>query len=110
MKVVQIRSRMLFGQFYPRAEGMVPEGVKFAAAATLALFAPVLLLCYALGHLLPLYLMTCNVALGILWGLSLLKWPPDGFISCVPVKQIAVVSSGPHTYEMRKVAGRRPTK
>lgn len=104
MKIVSIRSRMLFGEFYPRAGEMVSEGVKFVACAALTLCAPTLMFCYVAGQFLPLYLMACNVALGVLWGIAMFKQPSDGCVSCVPVTHTPDVSNDTHKRETKKVA------
>jgi hypothetical protein len=100
MKVVAIRSRMLFGEFYPRAESLVSEGAAFVACAVFALCAPALLFCYVIGQLLPFYLMACNGALGVLWGVYRFKQPSaDGFVACVPVNHAPNASSSTYTRE-----------
>lgn len=104
MKVVSIRSRMLFGEFYPRAEGKVPEGAKFVVGAGLTVCGPVLLFCYVVGQLLPFYLMMCNMVLGILWGISMFEQPQDAAASCVPMSTTPEAPSNSHTRPVREVA------
>lgn len=102
MKIVSIRSRMLFGEFYPRAEKAVPEGVKFVASAALVYCGPVLLFCQAVGQFLPLYVIICNGILGALLGVSMFKRPPADLVSCVSATHTPSVSSGPRA--AKKVA------
>ncbi|MFY9622618.1 MAG: hypothetical protein WAM70_07630 [Pyrinomonadaceae bacterium] len=65
MKVVNINSRRLFGQFYPPAYERVPEGLKFLSGVVLTFVAPTLAYCYVTHEVRPLYLMACQLVIGI---------------------------------------------
>jgi hypothetical protein len=88
MKVVPIRSKLLFGNFYPRAHELTSEGMKFLAGVALTFWAPTLLFCYVIGQFLPFYLMSCNQALGVLLGILMYNKPSNGILSCVPVNRM----------------------
>lgn len=85
MRVIPIRSRMLFKDFSPRAQATVSEGARFLAGAVLTCWVPTLMFCYVIGQALPFYLTVCNEALGVLYGLFLYKKTWSGIASCVPV-------------------------
>lgn len=104
MRVIPIRSRMLFKDFSPRAQETVPEGARFFAGAALTFWAPTLMYCYVIGQALPFYLMVCNEALGVLCGLFLYKKTRGGIPSCVPVTHRPDVASVVHGRGIKKVA------
>ena len=89
MKIVQIRSRMLFGGFYPRGAEGVPEGLKFAAGVALTQYAPALLFCYVVGHYMPLYLVACVGAVSTLIGLWMSSKPSGLPVSCFPAVNVS---------------------
>ncbi len=101
MKIVPIRSRMLFGDFYPRPAEGVSEGVKFSTGVALTICAPTLLLCYVVGHYLPLYVMACDGTLGAIFGVWMFGKPRHGFDSCVPADNI---SDDPGVTHARRIA------
>lgn len=104
MKVESINSRKLFGDYYPRANKTVPEGMEIFAGIALTLWAPTLLACYVIGQALPAYVMFCDEALGVLLGVIMYKRSSSGFLSCVPVSRVPDVPSDTHQSEMKKVA------
>lgn len=104
MRVIPIRSRMLFKDFSPRAQETVPEGARFLAGAALTFWAPTLMFCYVIGQALPFYLVVCNEALGVLCGLFLFKRSSSAIPSCVPVTHSPDVASVVHRCEIKKVA------
>ena len=104
MKIVSLRSRMLFGAFYPRAEKAVPEGVRFAVGAALAYCGPVLLFCQVIDQFLPLYIIICNGILGVLLGVSMFNHPPDDFTSRASLIHTPSVSTGPRSRATKKAA------
>lgn len=85
MKVIPIRSKMLFKDFVPRADEGASEGAGFLAKAVLNSWGPTLLFCYVVGAALPLYVMLCTHAVGVLAGVLIYRQQPYGVLSCVPV-------------------------
>lgn len=104
MKVESINSRKLFGDYYPRANKMVPEWMDFFAGAALTLLAPTLLACYVIGQALPAYVMFCDQVLGAMLGGIMYKRASSGFLSCVPISHVPNVPSDSHQGEMKKAA------
>jgi hypothetical protein len=104
MKVESINSRKLFGDYYPRANETMLEGMEFFAGVALTLWAPTLLACYVIGQTFPAYMMFCNVVLGTLLGVIMYKRASSGFLSCVPVIYVPNAPSNTHQGEMKKVA------
>jgi hypothetical protein len=104
MKVESINSRKLFGDYYPRANETMPEGIGFFAGVVLTIWAPTLLACYVIGQALPAYVMFCNGVLGTLLGVIMYKRSSSGFFSCVPVTHVPNVPNDSHQSEMKKVA------
>lgn len=84
MKVVELKSRLLFGTFYPDITRRVPEGLKFLAKAGLVFVAPALAYCYVTSQSEFMYLTAGQLAIGTLLGASLHNRPPAGPASCVP--------------------------
>ena len=72
-KVVQISSRRLFGQFYPQAPAVLPEGLRVTATAAFGFVAPTAAYCYVTNQLQPLYAVSILLVLGSLAG-ALLNW------------------------------------
>lgn len=103
MKVESIRSRMLFGNFYPQAGGQ-PEGLKFFVSATVALWGPPLFFCYVIGDVSPLYVIFCTQALGLLSGVLMYLRRPGPVAVCVPVDKFLDTASGTREKVCRKVA------
>jgi hypothetical protein len=104
MKVESINSRKRFGDYSPRANESVPEGMRFFAGVALTLWVPILLVCYVIGQALPAYVIFGNGVLGTLLGIRMYKRASSGFLSCVPVSRTANVPRDPHQSEMKKVA------
>lgn len=104
MKIRKIRSKMLFGDFYPRAESPLPEGAKFLAGAAAVHWLPTILFCQAVGEYSPLVLVAASEALGVLWGLLMLKEPPRDSVSCVPVNHVPHVAQARHYRPTTKAA------
>lgn len=104
MKVESINSRKLFGDYYPRANEMVPEGMEIFAGIALTLWAPILLACYVIGQALPAYVMFCDEVLGALLGIIMYKHESSGFLSCVPVSRVPNIPRDTHQSKMKKVA------
>jgi hypothetical protein len=104
MKVESINSRKLFGEYYPRANETVSEGIEFFAGIALTLWAPTLLACYVIGQALPAYVMFCDEVFGVLLGVIMFKRASSGFLSCVPVSRVPHVPSDTHQGEMKKAA------
>lgn len=94
MKVVSIRSKMLFNFYDPRAEELVPEGVKFLAGAVLTFWTPPLMFCYVVGQASPFYFMIFCEALGALLGLLIYKRPWDAPTPDSPDDKVYDVRSG----------------
>ena len=103
-KVEYIRSKMLFGDFYPQEDEAVPEGLKFAAAAALTYLAPTLLFCYVIGQYTPLYVVACSDLLGVSLGLWMVSRQTHGPASCVPVNEAPDVPSAARAGATRKAA------
>ncbi|HMH43749.1 MAG TPA: hypothetical protein VK557_09720 [Pyrinomonadaceae bacterium] len=89
MKVIDINSRRLFGQFYPQTNERVPEGVRFVAGALLTVVAPTLAYSYVTNQTEQLYIMACQLVIGTLAGISLYLQPFTGPDSCVPEHRAA---------------------
>jgi hypothetical protein len=104
MKVIPIRSKMLFKDFGPRAGGGASEGARFFAKAALNFWGPTMLFCYLISAPLPLYMMLCSHAVGVLMGLLIYSQQPYGVLSCVPVDYRPDVPNVSHTGEIEKAA------
>lgn len=104
MKVESIDSRMPIKFCGPRAQEKLPEGVKLLAGVALTLWTPSLFYCLVTGQILPLYVVACNQALGVLLGVWMYERQPRGLASCVPANRIPNVPSGPPIREMDKAA------
>lgn len=74
-----------FNECGRRADGRVPDGVKFAARLGLGYGAPVLLYCLVINQALPLLIVVCQLAAGVLAGVWLYhRRRPDGFAPTAP--------------------------
>lgn len=104
MKIESINSRKLFGDFYPRANDKVPEGLEFFAGIALTLWAPTILACYVIGQVLPAYLMFCDETLGVLLGIIMYKSSASDLLSCVPVGNVPDVASSSDQSKLKKAA------
>lgn len=85
MKVEQINSRKLFGDFGPRAPEKVPEGLKFLAKAFLNLCVPAIAFAWVMDSSVLLQCLIVVQQIGVLWGVLLYKRPARLPLSCVPV-------------------------
>lgn len=104
MKIEQINSRRLFGDFGPRAPEMVPEGLKLLAGLALTCWIPTAMFCLVLNQSVLLYGMLCDEALGALFGILIYKTSSNRVLSCVPVHHIPDVPSDGDLGEMKKAA------
>jgi hypothetical protein len=93
MRVIPIRSKMMFRDFNPRTKESVSEGAKFLCGATLTFWGPTLMACLVLGQAMPFYWTLATDALGILWGVLMYNKPSGGWPSCVPVNRAPNVPS-----------------
>jgi hypothetical protein len=91
MRVIPIRSKMMFKDFDPRTDARVSEGVKFLCGVMLTLWCPPLMACLVLGHAMPLYWMLATETMGALWGVTMYNKPSSGSFSCVPVNYVSHV-------------------
>ena len=73
-----------FNERCRRAGERLPDGVKFGARLGLAYGTPTLLFCLVINQALPVYVIVCHLAVGVLGGLWLYRRRPDGFPSDGP--------------------------
>lgn len=94
MKVVSIRKKQFLDDYCAQRDDIIAEDVKFLAGAALTLLVPTVLYCTVSGLWLSLYLMACNVALGLGLGIVMFKKSSTGFLSCVPITFTRNVQKG----------------
>jgi len=104
MKIEQIKSRRLFGDFFPRAPELVPEGVKILVGLALTCWIPTIMLSLVTNQSVLIYGMVCDEALGALLGILIYKKASYGFLSCVPIHHIPPVPGDGAIREMKKAA------
>lgn len=85
MKIEDINSRRLFGDFGPRAPELVPEGLRFVAGVALTLWIPTLALCLVIDAAELRAVMIGEHVLGMLCGLLIYNQSPNPVLSVVPV-------------------------
>jgi hypothetical protein len=95
MKVVSIRSRMLFNPRDPRPQVRVPDGMELMIGVATTHWIPTLLVCFSIRDVLPFFLMLGCEVLGALWGLLIYRLMPDRIPSCVPVSRISKIPERP---------------
>jgi hypothetical protein len=100
MKIEQINSRRLFGDFGPRAPELVPEGLKFLAKVTLTLLLPAIAFSWTMSSTVLLKCLIAQQVLGGVCGLLLYKQPDRRPLSVVPVDVNPTVPA----QQMKKVA------
>ena len=103
MKVIPINSKMLFRDFGPWAGG-ASEGARFFAKAALNFWGPTMIFCYLTNAPLPLYVMLCSHAVGVLLGLLIYKQQHYGVLSCVPVNYRPDVPNVSHISKIDRAA------
>lgn len=104
MKIISIRSKMLFKDFGPRVGDAASEETRFFAKAILNFWGPTLLFCYLLGAALPLYVMLCSQSVGVLVGLLIYRQQSYGVLSCVPVDYRPDVPNVSRIHEIDRAA------
>jgi hypothetical protein len=104
MKVESIDSRLPFKFHSLRVHERVPEGTKFFACLGLTYWGPILLYCALTNQALPFYLMVCNAALGVSFGVLLYRKPPEEIPHCVPPSSIPFAVSAARDRERKKAA------
>lgn len=85
MKIEQISSRRLFGDFGPRAPELVPEGLKILATVTLTFLLPAIAFSWTMSSTVLLKCLIAQQVLGVVCGFVLYKQPDRHPLSVIPV-------------------------
>lgn len=104
MRVVAIDSRMPVKFLGLLAHTKLSDEVRFFAGAACTFWAPALLYCFVIGHLLPFYLMVCSEILGVTLGALMYQKGSGRYLSCVPVTEVPDVPSNSHSNNTKRAA------
>jgi hypothetical protein len=83
MKIEQMNSWRLFGEFGPRAPESVPEGLKFLAKVTLTTLIPAIAFSWTMSSTFLFMCLIAQQVLGVGCGFLLYKQPDDRPLSVV---------------------------
>jgi hypothetical protein len=85
MKVISIRRKQFLGGYMSQRAEVVPEWVGLLAGASVTIIGPTLIYCAVSFQLLPLYVMACVVALGVMAGGIMFRRGGNDLLLCIPM-------------------------